>query len=92
MTEKDFVMWLHGYLEIENPETIDKRQLQIIKDHLNTFFKKVTPDREKELEKLSPLVEGFLKQKPIRTKCTQLSRDCLSPFCSVCSLKRVITC
>lgn len=45
MTEKEFVIWLHGYLEIENPKSINEKQTQVIKDHLDTFFKKVTPDR-----------------------------------------------
>jgi hypothetical protein len=48
MTEKEFVIWLHGFLEISGAKTLDENQLQVIKDHLNVFFTKVTPDREKD--------------------------------------------
>jgi hypothetical protein len=48
MTEKEFVIWLHGFLEISGVKTLDENQLQVIKDHLNVFFTKVTPDREKK--------------------------------------------
>lgn len=46
MTEKEFVIWLHGFLEISQAKTLDEKQLQVIKDHLETFFIKITPDRE----------------------------------------------
>jgi hypothetical protein len=48
MTEKEFVIWLHGFLEISGATSLDEKQLQVIKDHLNTFFTKVTPNREKK--------------------------------------------
>jgi hypothetical protein len=48
MTEKEFVIWLHGFLEISGVKTLDENQLQVIKDHLNVFFTKVTPDRKKQ--------------------------------------------
>jgi hypothetical protein len=48
MTEKEFVIWLHGFLEISGVKTLDENQLQVIKDHLNVFFTKITPDREKQ--------------------------------------------
>lgn len=48
MTEKEFVIWLHGFLEISGVKTLDENQLQVIKEHLNTFFVKVTPNREKD--------------------------------------------
>lgn len=40
-----FVMWLHGYLEIENPQWIDEFQTKLIKEKLEGLFVKVTPDR-----------------------------------------------
>ena len=46
MTAEQFTYWLQGYLEIENPDNIPLNQTQIIKDHLNLVFNKVTPDRE----------------------------------------------
>jgi hypothetical protein len=48
MTEKDFVVWLHGYLEISGAKTLGEQELQVIKDHLNKFFIKVTPDRQSQ--------------------------------------------
>jgi hypothetical protein len=48
MTEKDFVVWLHGYLEISGVKTLGEQELQVIKDHLNKFFIKVTPDRQSQ--------------------------------------------
>lgn len=38
MTPEQFTYWLQGFIEINT------KQLQIIKDHLNTVFKKETPD------------------------------------------------
>lgn len=45
MTDRDFAYWLKGFFEIANPETITKEQIQIIKDHLDLVFNKVTPSR-----------------------------------------------
>jgi hypothetical protein len=45
MDEKQFIVWLHGYLEISGAKTLGEAELQVIKDHLNEFFVKVTPDR-----------------------------------------------
>lgn len=73
MTEKEFVIWLHGFLEISGVKTLDENQLQVIKDHLNVFFTKVTPDREKQrredtLTDLKKLAEEKLdEQKEMRT-------------------------
>jgi hypothetical protein len=47
MNYEQFAIWLHGFLEISNAETIDKNQTQIIKDHLALLFDKKTPDRSK---------------------------------------------
>ena len=46
MTEKEFIIWLHGFLEISGDKTLDENQLQVIKDHLSTFFIKITPERK----------------------------------------------
>lgn len=47
MNYEQFAIWLHGFLEISNAETIDKNQTQIIKDHLALLFDKKTPDLSK---------------------------------------------
>lgn len=43
MTERDFVYWLQGWLEIANPEAITPAQVQCIKDHMALVLTKVTP-------------------------------------------------
>ena len=45
MTPEQFVYWLNGYLEMENPKTLGLKQTKMIKDHLNIVFNKVTPKR-----------------------------------------------
>ena len=43
MTERDFVYWLQGYLEISGSNAITAEQLMIIKDHIKLVMTKVTP-------------------------------------------------
>jgi len=42
MTYEQFCYWLQGKLEGRNPKDISKDEVQMIMDHLNTCFKKVT--------------------------------------------------
>jgi len=45
MTQNDFVFWLQGFVEIQNSDNPPtKEQWQIIKDHLQLVFRKVTPN------------------------------------------------
>lgn len=39
MTSRDFAYWLQGFFEIYEPQTINKQQVEIIKNHLNLVFK-----------------------------------------------------
>ena len=69
MNYEQFAIWLHGFLEISNAETINKEQTQIIKDHLALLFDKKTPDRSKKkednsFEHLKKLAEEMEKRKP----------------------------
>jgi len=45
MTAENFTYWLQGFMEVQNPENLNKTQVQIIKDHLALVMTKVTPDR-----------------------------------------------
>lgn len=45
MTAEQFTYWLQGFMEINDPETLNKRETQIIKDHLALVFQKETPTR-----------------------------------------------
>lgn len=65
MTTKQFAYWLQGFFEINDPQTINKEQTQIIKDHLNLVFDKVTPNRNlnKELEQEEVIKPPYKKTK-----------------------------
>lgn len=55
MTPENFTYFLQGFLEISNAKKLDENQVQIIKDHLDLVFNKVTPDRSKSvLQDLKP--------------------------------------
>jgi hypothetical protein len=46
MTPENFCYWLNGFIEINQPEEITEKQLQIIKDHLKLVMEKKTPHRD----------------------------------------------
>jgi hypothetical protein len=56
MDATNFAYWLQGFFEVSDAKTLDKEQVQIIKDHLNLVFNKVTPNRN-ELPK-EPTLQG----------------------------------
>ena len=73
MNYEQFAIWLHGFLEISNAETINKEQTQIIKDHLALLFEKKTSDRSKKkeedtLEHLKKLAEEWEERQPKDTE------------------------
>lgn len=43
MAPNEFVFWLNGFMELAKPESINERQTQEIKNHLNLVLNKVTP-------------------------------------------------
>jgi hypothetical protein len=44
MTSRDFCYWLQGLFELQNPTTLDARQTELIKRHLNmVFFHEIDP-------------------------------------------------
>lgn len=43
MTEREFVYWLQGFIEVSDVKKINEAQTQIIKDHLALVLDKVTP-------------------------------------------------
>ena len=48
MAAEMFVVWLKGFVEVAEPTNITTQQWQIIKDHLQLVFTKVTPSYEDE--------------------------------------------
>lgn len=52
MEAQDFCYWLQGFFELSEGKKLTPKQVEIIKDHLNLVFDKVTPDRsEKRINK-----------------------------------------
>jgi len=45
MSPEQFVYWLQGYVEINGNPGLSPAHWQVIKDHLQTVFKKETPKR-----------------------------------------------
>ena len=39
MTARDFAFWLQGCFELNDLETLDRKQTELIKKHLNLVFK-----------------------------------------------------
>lgn len=46
MTAEQFVYWLQGFMEINDPDTISKSETRVIKDHLALVFDKQTMEQE----------------------------------------------
>ena len=42
MNPRDFVYWLQGFLEIQDPKNISEEQITIIKQHMNLVLTNVT--------------------------------------------------
>lgn len=38
MTSRDFVYWLQGFFELENPEQLTPTQIDLVRRHLNMVF------------------------------------------------------
>ena len=53
MTPEQFCYWLQGFIEIagDDLKKLDEKRIQIIKDHLDLVFNKVTPDRSPKTKK-----------------------------------------
>jgi hypothetical protein len=54
MTPEQFCYWLQGLVEIGKPEQLNKEQIQIIKEHLDLVFTKVTGDQTIIIRENSP--------------------------------------
>jgi hypothetical protein len=44
MSPEQFTYWLNGFFEISDTNNLSEKQVQIIRDHLNLVFNKVTPE------------------------------------------------
>lgn len=63
MTPENFTYWLKGFFEISDAKKLDEKQIDIIKDHLNLVFNKVTPVRNNikkdKLVDYRPYIDGI---------------------------------
>jgi acyl-CoA-binding protein len=59
MTTEQFAYWMKGFFEISDSKKLTEKQVQIIKDHLDLVFTKVTPDRNGEKEGFKKIVPDF---------------------------------
>jgi hypothetical protein len=44
MTPEQFAYWLQGFFELTEGNQLSEKQVQVVKDHLQITFKKVTPN------------------------------------------------
>ena len=78
MTTEQFVYWLQGFMEINDPDRIGPKETQIIKDHLALVFKKETPTRigtgygvpNKTEIVTNPYEKGYPTTNPYTVTCT----------------------
>ena len=78
MTQEQFIYWLQGFMEINNPDRIGPMETQIIKDHLALVFKKETPTRigtgygvpNKTEIVTNPYEKGYPTANPYTVTCT----------------------
>jgi hypothetical protein len=56
MTSRDFCFWLQGFFEIQDPKSLDEKQLEAVKKHLSlVFIHEIDPSMgdKKEQDKLN---------------------------------------
>lgn len=75
MNPEQFCYWLQGYAEMGSPAP-NEEQWQIIKDHLQPAFKKVTPERVTGPNIASPALpphlwpfDGLVRPRPVEITC-----------------------
>ena len=60
MSPEQFTYWLKGFFEISDTNNLSEKQVQIIRDHLNLVFNKVTTDRSKQ-QNFAELYDSIMK-------------------------------
>jgi hypothetical protein len=64
MTPENFIYWIQGFFEIQDPKNITEQQVQIIKDHIALVLKKDTPQYTLNFIKSDSSEIYCLNQKP----------------------------
>lgn len=67
MDPHSFIFWLHGYFEISESNNLSEKQVQVIKDHLDLCFSKVTPDRSEKSPSQTYCAKVESKVSPTKT-------------------------
>jgi hypothetical protein len=99
MTPENFCYWLQGYMELTHAKNLNASQFQIIQDHLNLVFNKVTPDRDIIKDLIWPDVHNPVYSPPKEVsyckcgggeigypKCSCKTNDYIPSACSECLL------
>lgn len=71
MTPENFTYWLQGYFEISPSNCLMPEQVEIIKDHLDLVFNKVTLDRSIPTLKAAATYPSFLDNIGIGSESTR---------------------
>lgn len=58
MEPLNFIYWLQGYLELQDPKTISGPKVQMIKDHLGLVLNKVIPGQTPKLQGTNLILTG----------------------------------
>jgi len=82
MTSEQFTYWLQGFFELTDSNKLSEKQVQMIKDHLQLVFTKITPDYSRKFPDLpiapyqpiapSPYQPTWFPNGPI---CSNVSAD-----------------
>jgi len=83
MTTDQFTYWLQGFLEISDAKKLNEKQVQIIKDHLDLVFTKVTPDRRPAIKGLDLSKQMFQPNHLINVQPNEPGKLC-SPSAPIC--------
>lgn len=79
MNATEFCYWLQGHFEITGVRAMTKAEAQVIRDHLQLVFKKVTPNRKKKSEKEIEYCSAVPQRKP--RACSDSALDEEEPIC-----------
>jgi hypothetical protein len=83
MTFETFAFWLHGYFEISGSNNLNDTQVQIIKDHLDLCFNKVTPDRNPMKDFTTEEIQEVIKK--VRKDSTRYCQSLDTKFTGISS-------
>ena len=67
MNEREFCYWLQGLLELSDTKTLDEKQVQIIRDHLQLIFNKVTITYDSTFNNWT--THGGVQDYPVSVSC-----------------------